>query len=132
MTWDNTRLIPIPACKVVDEIPVRASPPVLSMWLQTVKFIVKKSKCAGLAQEIGFFCTNFVHLSLGGKSRNTIVHLQKNEGNKSDLTAAQYFWLVDHNDWARWFAISSSCVYAIPVTVLIGGVAKKTQLYLDI
>jgi len=26
-----------------------ASPPVLSMWLQTVKFIVKKSKCAGLA-----------------------------------------------------------------------------------
>jgi hypothetical protein len=27
----------------------RASPPVLSMSLQTVKFIVKKSKCAGLA-----------------------------------------------------------------------------------
>jgi len=31
-----------------------ASPPELSMWLQTVKFIVEKSKCAGLAQEIGF------------------------------------------------------------------------------
>jgi len=27
---------------------VRTSPPMLSMLLQTVKFIVKKSKCAGL------------------------------------------------------------------------------------
>jgi len=33
---------------------LKASPPVLSMWLQTVKFIVKKSKCAGLVQEIGW------------------------------------------------------------------------------
>jgi hypothetical protein len=32
---------------------LRASPAVLSMWVQTVKFIVKKSKCAGLPQEIG-------------------------------------------------------------------------------
>ncbi len=31
---------------------------VLSMWLQTVKFILKKSKCAGLAQEIGFSAPN--------------------------------------------------------------------------
>jgi hypothetical protein len=28
--------------------------------------------------------------------------------NTYDITAAQYFWLVDHNDWCRWFAISSS------------------------
>ncbi len=34
------------------QLMLRASPPVL---LQTVKFIVKKSKCAGLVQEIGFF-----------------------------------------------------------------------------
>ncbi len=31
----------------------------------------------------------------------------KNERNKLDLTADQYFSLVDHNDWSRWFAISS-------------------------
>jgi hypothetical protein len=37
---------------------LRASPPMLSMRLQTVKFIVKKSKCAGLAQEIGFSASN--------------------------------------------------------------------------
>jgi hypothetical protein len=29
------------------------------------------------------------------------------ECNKLHLTTAQYFWLVDHNDWSRWFAISS-------------------------
>ncbi len=31
---------------------------VLSMGLQTVKFIAKTSKCAGLAQEIGFSASN--------------------------------------------------------------------------
>jgi hypothetical protein len=40
---------------------------------------VKKSKCAGLAQEIGFFRTKFVELAVvGGKCRNTVVDLQKN------------------------------------------------------
>jgi hypothetical protein len=33
---------------------LRAFPPVLSMWLQIVKFIAKKSKCASLIEEIGF------------------------------------------------------------------------------
>jgi hypothetical protein len=27
--------------------------------------------------------------------------------------------LVDHNDWYRWFAISSPHIYAVPVTVLL-------------
>jgi len=33
---------------------IRASPTVLSMWLHTLQFIAKRSKCVGLAQEIGF------------------------------------------------------------------------------
>jgi hypothetical protein len=33
---------------------VRSCPPVLCMWLQTVKFILKKSKCVGLAQKLVF------------------------------------------------------------------------------
>jgi hypothetical protein len=37
---------------------LRASPLVLSMWLKTGKFIVKKSKCAASAQEIGFSAPN--------------------------------------------------------------------------
>jgi hypothetical protein len=52
------------------------------------------------------------------------VCTSKKECNKLNLTLAQYFRLVDHNDWARWFAISSSHIYAVPVTT-IGGVAEK-------
>jgi hypothetical protein len=49
----------------------------------------------------------------------------KKECNKLNLTAAQYFWLVDHNDWSRWFAISISHIYAVLVTVLSVGLPKK-------
>jgi hypothetical protein len=71
------------------------------------------SKCAGLAQEIGFFCTKFVQLAMDGKRRN--------------ILGAQYFSLVDHNDWSRWFAISSPHIYAVPVTVLLVGLPKKNS-----
>jgi hypothetical protein len=43
-----------------------------------------------------------------------------------DLTAVQYFWLVDHNDWSKWFAFSSPHVYAVLVTVLVLGLKKNT------
>jgi hypothetical protein len=94
------------------------------MWLQSIKFIVKKSKCPGLAWEIGFSALNLWSLPWL-VSCNTVVHLQK--GKKLDLNAAQYFWLVDQNDWSRWFAISSYHVYAISVTIFIGGVARKRK-----
>jgi len=38
---------------------------VLSMWIQTVNFIAKKSKCAGLAQEIGFSAPDSCTLPCG-------------------------------------------------------------------
>jgi hypothetical protein len=104
---------------------LRASPTVLSMWLQTVKFIAKKSKCAGLIQEIGFSAPNscsFQRLVKGA----TELCTSKKECKKLDLTAAQYFWLVDHNDSSRWLAISSPHVCAVPVTVLLVGCKKKT------
>ncbi len=57
----------------------------------------------------------------------------KTECNRLDLTAAQYFfWLVDHNDRSRWFAISSPHVYADPFTVVLVGLPKQIQLNLDI
>jgi hypothetical protein len=37
---------------------LQASPPVLTMWFQRVKFILKTSNCASLAQEIGFSAPN--------------------------------------------------------------------------
>jgi len=56
---------------------VRASPPVLSMWLQTVKFIVKKVKMCRFSSGNWFFCTKFVQLAVAGKRRDTVVHLQR-------------------------------------------------------
>jgi hypothetical protein len=72
-----------------------------------------------------FFCIKIVQLGMAGKRRNTMVHLQK-RCNIWDLIAAQYFLLIDHNDWFRWFAISSPRVSAIPVTVLLEGLQRKT------
>jgi hypothetical protein len=78
-----------------------------------------------------FFSTKFVQLAVAGKRRNTVVTSEK-ECNKLDLTAAQYFSLVDANDWSRWFAISRPHIYAVPVRVLLVGLPKKTQLNLGI
>jgi hypothetical protein len=41
------------------------------------KIYFKKSKCAGLAHEIGFVHTKFVELAEAGKRCNTVVHLPK-------------------------------------------------------
>jgi hypothetical protein len=99
---------------------LRASPAVSSMWLQTVKFIVKKSKCACLAHEIGCSAPNSCSLQRLVKGAIQLC-TSKKECNKLDLTEAQYLWLVDHNDWSRWFAISVVPAYfAVPVTVLMG------------
>jgi hypothetical protein len=51
---------------------------------------VKKSKCAGLAQEIGFSAPNLCSLPWLVKG-TTQVFTYKKEWNKLDLTAAQYF-----------------------------------------
>jgi hypothetical protein len=37
----------------------------------------------------------------------------KKECTTMDLTAAHYFWLLDHNDYCRWFALSRSHVYEL-------------------
>jgi hypothetical protein len=103
---------------------LRASPSVLSMWLQTIKFIPKMSKCDGLAQGIGFSAPNSCSLPCVVKS-TTRLCTSKKEYNKLERTASQCFSLVDHNDWSRWFAISSPHVYAVSVTVLLVVLQKK-------
>jgi hypothetical protein len=103
---------------------LRASPRVLSMWLQTAKVIANNSKCAGLGQKIGFIGPNSFSLPWLVKGATQLCTSRK-KCNKLDLTAAQYFWLVDHNDWSRWFAISSSHVCTDLVTVLLVGLPNK-------
>jgi hypothetical protein len=91
-----------------------------------VKFIVKKSKCASLAQDIAFYSPNSWSLPWLVKGATQLC-ASKKECNKLDLIAAQYFSLVDHNDWSRWFAISSPHVYAVQFTVLLVGLPKKNN-----
>jgi hypothetical protein len=91
---------------------------VLSMWLQTVKFIAKQSKCARLAQEIGFSAPNLCSLPWLVKCETQLC-TSKKDCDKLGLTADQYFWLVNHNNWSRWFAISSLHICAVPVPVLL-------------
>jgi hypothetical protein len=55
-----------------------------------VKFIAKESKCAGLAQEIGFSAPNSCSLPWLVKGATQLC-TSKKECNKLDLTAAQYF-----------------------------------------
>jgi hypothetical protein len=55
-----------------------------------VKFIVKKSKCAGLAQEIGFSAPNSCTAPWLVKGETQLCTSQK-ECDKLDLTATQYF-----------------------------------------
>ncbi len=85
---------------------LRASPTVLSMWHQRVKFIAKESKRPGLAQEIGFSAPNLCSLQWLVKGATQLC-TSKKECNELVVTAAQYFWLVDHNDGSRLFAIST-------------------------
>jgi len=92
------------------------------MRLQTVKFVVRKWKSAGLAQEIRFSAPNSCSLPWLVKC-TTQLCTSKKECNKLDLNVAQYFWLVDQNDW--WFAITSSHVYAVS---LVGLLKKKAIL----
>jgi hypothetical protein len=101
--------------------------------LQTVNIHYEKVKMCRFSSVYWIFCNKFVQRAAASKRRNRVCTSTK-ECNKLDLTAAQYCCqLVDHNDWSRWFAISSSDVYAVPVTVLLVGLPEKTkQLNLDI
>jgi len=98
---------------------LRASTPVLSMWPQSIKSIVKESKCPGLAYEIGFSVPNSCSLPWLVSPQHSCAPPKRNE------------WLrLNISDWSRWFAISSYHVYAISVTILLVGLPKKKKAIL--
>jgi hypothetical protein len=47
--------------------------------------------------------------------------------NKFDPTTASDFWLLNHDDWSRWFASCSSHLFAVPLLVLRVGFEKKSK-----
>jgi hypothetical protein len=78
-----------------------------------------------------FFCLNSCSLPWLVKGATQLC-ISNKECNKLDLTAAQYFWLVDHNDWSRLFTLSSPHIHAVAGTVLLVGLPKTKQLNLHI
>ncbi len=74
---------------------LRASPQVLSMWLETIKFIAKKWKCAGLAQEINLSAPNSCSLlAVAGKRRNSCAPPKKSVINWTWLRLSISDWLI--------------------------------------
>jgi hypothetical protein len=68
--------------------------------------------------------------NLHSKKKFSLICTCRKECNKYDLTAAQYFWLVDHNDWSMWFVAISSpsppTYFACPsFSFFIGGVEPE-------
>jgi len=61
---------------------------------------------------------------LNNDSQHNIPALQ-GRANKYDMVGTLCFWLVNHNDSSRWFAISSSHLFAVPVSVLLVSRKKK-------
>jgi hypothetical protein len=59
------------------------------------------------------------------KAQQSYAHAREAR-NKYDLTTSPF----NHNDWSRWFAISSSHVYAVAVPV--SWVGLKRRKYLDV
>jgi len=80
-----------------------ASPVVLSMWSSTRKFNMCRFDSGKW-----FWLRIIAQVALvKGSAALCTCSKKKKTCNKYDLTAAQYFWLVHHNDWSRWFVISN-------------------------
>jgi len=60
------------------------------------------------------------------KAQQSYAHAAREARNKYDVTTSPF----NHNDWSRWFAISSSHVYAVAVPV--SWVGLKRRKYLDV
>jgi hypothetical protein len=75
-----------------------------SIWSCTVKLDEKKSKCAGLAQQIGFHSAKLHSLQwlVEGEASVCTCTVKKsviNECNKYDLSAAECFFLISPSYW---------------------------------
>jgi hypothetical protein len=103
---------------------LRASPMVLSMWSCTSVIGGTKSYVCRFHSGKWFWLSIIAYVAWLLKGAAALCTCRK-ECNKCDLTAAQYFSLAHHNDWSRWFAISSPPPICCPSFSFIGGVAKE-------
>ncbi len=75
----------------------------------------------------GIFVARFAEA--GKKAQRSCVPTRE-ECNEYDLTAAPCFWLANHNDWSRWFAISSfPSICSLGVSFISGFAKKRVNNY---
>jgi hypothetical protein len=84
----------------------------------------KSEKYAGLAQENSFSSAKLHSLWCRVQGAATLRTCRKG-CNKYDLTASQCFLLPDHNDWSKWFVISTPQPICCSSFSFIGGVYKS-------
>jgi hypothetical protein len=65
----------------------------------------EKSKCAGLAQQIGFHSAKLESLQWLVEGEASPCTCKEEECNKYDLSGAECFLSAHHIDWFKWFAI---------------------------
>jgi hypothetical protein len=116
--------------KLHQSVVTRASPTVLSMWLQTVTFNEKRSKCVSLAQEIGFSAPNSYTLPWLVKGQNSCAPPQKRVIN--------WTWLgLSISDWSLIMLGPGGLLLVVPTYVgfqlqFYWWGCKKRELNLDI
>ncbi len=93
---------------------LRASPAVLGMRSCIVKLDETNPSMLVWVSKIGFGSAYLLSLRWLVKGATALCTWTK-ECTKYDVTAAQCFWLVHHNDSSRWFAISSPQPTCCPV-----------------
>jgi hypothetical protein len=79
------------------------------------------------SQNISVWLSIISELAVAGKGQSNAVHRQKKKCNKYDLTSSPQcvlFW-AHHNDWSRWFAITSFPLICGPSLSLMSAVAKE-------
>jgi hypothetical protein len=94
--------------------------------LHSTNWMKKNPNYAGFGQEISFASATSALLAVARQKGAAAPCTCTKECSKYDLTAAQCFRLAHHNDWSRWFAISSSPPIWCPSSFsFICGVAKE-------
>ncbi len=135
------------ACRCGGGDALRATPTSAEYATLHSKIRWRKVKTRSFSSGKWFYCSCTGALTLlaeASKSRSKPVHLlEKSVINRTwlllpgfhwlksvmniILTAPPCFWLAKHNDWSRWSSITSSHLFAVLVSVLLGGGCEKVK-----
>jgi hypothetical protein len=83
----------------------------------------RKVKIYGFGSRQRYWFSIIAQFEVAKRQQQHCAPAARKECNKYDLTTTQGFWLTHHNDWSRWFAISTPPPVCCPSFSLMGGVS---------